>query len=102
MFFRIFLYLGILLLGFFISRKSLVSKKVINKIDKIQGIALLFLLFIMGFKIGSDEKVIKSFLSIGFKAIILSIFSIFFSVLLIKGVKRFIVSKEGKVKSNEH
>ncbi len=87
---RLLLYLAILLVGGFIGFKELANKKIISKLDHIQSGSLLFLLFIMGIRIGLDDKVISSFLKLGVQALVLSVFSIVFSVLLIKLVSKYI------------
>ena len=88
--FRLSLYLAILLIGGFIGYKELANKKIISKIDTIQSGSLLFLLFVMGIRIGLDDKVVSSFFKLGVQALILSFFSIVFSVLLIKLVSKHI------------
>ncbi|WP_051531083.1 LysO family transporter [Clostridiisalibacter paucivorans] len=94
---RLLMYLGILVIGGVFSYKDVFGKKIHGKLDIIQTICLLFLLFIMGVRIGLDDKVISSFLKLGFQALIISIFSIAFSVILVKLVKGFIVKNEEKV-----
>ncbi|KGG79860.1 hypothetical protein Y919_09460 [Caloranaerobacter azorensis H53214] len=99
---RLLLYLAILILGALVGYKQLGSSKVDYNLSKIQSISLLFLLFVMGVKMGLDDRVISSFLELGFQAIIISAFSIFFSVLLIKSVKGYITkdSKKGRQKND--
>ncbi|MTI48964.1 LysO family transporter [Sporosalibacterium faouarense] len=96
MFYRLILYLGILIIGGLVGYKELAGTKIINKLNHIQSGALLFLLFVMGVRIGLDEKVISSFFKLGFQAIILSIFSIVCSVLLVRFVVKFTLKKERK------
>ncbi|QIB28187.1 lysine exporter LysO family protein [Caloranaerobacter azorensis] len=99
---RLLLYLAILILGALVGYKQLGSSKVDCNLSKIQSISLLFLLFVMGVKMGLDDRVISSFLELGFQAIIISAFSIFFSVLLVKSVKGYITkdSKKGRQKND--
>ncbi len=93
---RLLLYLAILIIGALAGYKELVGKKLESKLNIIQTICLLFLLFIMGVRMGLDDKVISSFGELGFQAIVISIFTITFSVLLVKLVKKYIVRKGQK------
>lgn len=93
---RLILYLGILLIGGFIGYKGLINKKVFDRLDIIQTCCLLFLLFVMGIKMGTDDNVIASFFKLGYQAIIISVFSIFFSVLLVKLVKGYVIKDNEK------
>lgn len=98
---RLLLYLLLLLAGGIIGYNDLASEKLQSRLGKIQTICLLFLLFTMGIRIGLDENVVSSFFNIGFKAIILGVFSVLFSVLFVKLVRNFIIGKkEGKTSDN--
>jgi len=88
-------YLTIISLGAFIGYKELFSKKLSMKLAKIQNICLLFLLFLMGVKIGINEEILKSFPTLGFSAILISLFSIIFSVLFVRLISKYI-SNSGK------
>lgn len=96
---RLLLYLSFILLGAFISYKDKISENILSKINIIQTLSLLFLLLIMGVKIGIDEDVIKSFFNIGFKAIIMSIFTVGFSILFVYIVSRLFIRKENEIES---
>lgn len=96
---RLLLYLGILILGAYIGFKDKISEKLKSQLNNIQNICLLFLLFIMGVKIGIDENVIASFFTIGLKAIIISIFTVSFSILGVFLVSKFILGKRDKIES---
>lgn len=96
---RLLLYLSAILLGAFISYKGKISDKILDKLNIIQTLSLLFLLLIMGIKIGIDEKVIYSFFSIGFKAIIMSIFTVGFSILFVFIVRKLFIRKENEIES---
>ena len=52
----IILYIIIILLGFFITKKQLIPNKLKTKIGHLQNFALYFLLCFMGYKIGADYK----------------------------------------------
>lgn len=96
---RLFLYLGILVVGGIIGYKDKVSKKLQSNLNTIQNICLLFLLFVMGITIGINDEVFSNLLSIGFKAGIISIFTIVFSVISINILKRFIVLESDNIES---
>ena len=91
---RLLLYLGILILGAYIGFKDKISGKLKSQLSNIQNICLLFLLFVMGIKIGIDENVINSFFSLGVKALIMSLFTIGFSIIGVFFVSKFILKKK--------
>ena len=82
------------MVGGFIGFKVEINEKYIGFINKGQTLILYTLLLVMGFKIGGDKKVLSSFFNMGFNAIILSIFSITFSVLGVRFVKKYINTNE--------
>ncbi|QZY54174.1 LysO family transporter [Crassaminicella profunda] len=88
---RLALYLFILAIGAFVGLKGKLKEQITSKMDTIQSLCLFFLLFIMGIRIGVDEKVLSSFFKLGYQAVILSAFSVFFSVLFVKCIKGYIV-----------
>ncbi|PAB60494.1 LysO family transporter [Anaeromicrobium sediminis] len=87
---RLLLYLAILIIGAFFGSKGLTKEKVLSKLELFQNVCLLFLLFIMGIRIGIDKNVLGSFFKLGYQAVVLSFFSILFSVLAVKSIKKFI------------
>lgn len=93
---RLLLYLGILILGGLVGYKELGGEKLNSKLSIIQTICLLFLLFIMGIRMGLDDKVVSSFFELGFQAVIISIFTITFSVICVLVVRKYIVKREEK------
>lgn len=96
---RILLYIVIISLGALVGYKELVSEKILKKMSTIQYVCLLFLLFVMGVKIGINKSILMSVHKLGFTAVVISFFSIFFSILGVKLVSRFINSekKVGKI-----
>lgn len=96
---RLFLYLGILVLGGIIGYKDKVSENLQANLNTIQNICLLFLLFVMGMTIGINDEVISNLLSIGFKAGIISLFTVSFSIIFVYLVKRIMVLESDKVES---
>lgn len=89
---QILLYIVIILIGYIIGSKNLFPKKLESQLSVLQNICLLFLLGIMGYKIGSNREIIKNFREIGIKSLIISSFCIFFSILFVKilcrGIKK--------------
>ncbi|WP_432401076.1 LysO family transporter [Wukongibacter sp. M2B1] len=94
---RILLYILIISIGALIGYKELVSEKLLNKMSSIQYFCLLFLLFVMGIKIGVNRNVLMSVHKLGFTAIVISVFSIAFSILGVKLISKYITA-EKKVK----
>jgi uncharacterized membrane protein YbjE (DUF340 family) len=89
------MYLGIIVLGGLIGAKLKLKESFIKRLGSLQTACLLFLLFVMGIKIGMDEKVINSFLSIGLNAVIMSIFTVGFSIIFVYIInKLFLGGKE--------
>ena len=52
----IILYVAIILVGYFITKKGLIPKFIDNKVGMLQSFSLFFLLGMMGYKIGADES----------------------------------------------
>lgn len=94
--FRLLLYLAILVLGGVLGYKDMVSEKLNKKLSTIQNLCLLLLLFIMGVKIGLDDKVFSSLFTIGFKALVISLFTVLFSILAVYIVSKLAFKKEEK------
>lgn len=80
---RLVLYLAILFLGILIGYKEISHKKLLAKLNHLQMIALIILLFVMGIRIGVDEEVINSLGTLGFQAFVLSGCAIIGSVLAV-------------------
>jgi len=92
----IILYLAVLMVGGFIGSRKLEKTRFLKHSDLFLSGALLLLIFMMGVKIGLDEMVIASFRTIGYQAIVLVLFSIFFSTMGVKLVAGYVLRrKEG-------
>lgn len=92
---NILFYLFILVVGAIVGGKAKLKESFAKKISSIQNLALYFLLFIMGIKIGLDKEIIYSFGTIGMQGILLALLSIIFSVLGVSIVaKTIFVEKE--------
>lgn len=98
MFLRIFLYLGLMCCGVFVGRSGKLGKRVLQRLDSIQTVCLLFLLFAMGMSMGMDEKVMSSFSTLGFRSFVFSASAISCSVLAVFVFNRLWNSVEKPVK----
>ena len=96
---RLFLYLGILVLGGVIGYKDKVSERLQKNLNTIQNICLLFLLFVMGITIGINDEVISNIFSIGFKAGVISIFTVVFSIISVHLIKKLIALESDRIES---
>lgn len=79
----IILYILIILIGFFIAKKQIIPNKIKNKIGYLQNFALYFLLCFMGYKIGSDDKIINNISELGVQALTITLFILFSTVLIV-------------------
>mgnify|MGYP000858769715 CR=1 FL=1 len=79
----ILLYLALLIVGGFLSYRGWIHKGLSEKIDKLQLACLFALLFVMGIRIGMDDRVIEGFAQIGLHAILFGISTIVGSVLMV-------------------
>ncbi|MBC7959072.1 MAG: LysO family transporter [Vallitaleaceae bacterium] len=96
---RLFLYLGILLIGVLIGYKEISHRKLLSNLHRLQIAALILLLFIMGIRIGADPKVIGALTTLGFQAFVLAISSIFMSILFVFAYRKlFHFNKRGEKK----
>lgn len=94
---RLLMYIGLLTMGIVVGAKVSFPKKFNKLIGWLQLGSVLLLLFVMGLRIGINERVLESFGSIGLRATGLSIGAIAGSVLLLLILKKKIVTwdKEG-------
>ncbi|MDD3839947.1 MAG: LysO family transporter [Clostridia bacterium] len=89
-------YLVFIAIGWIIGYLDIIPNNMGEGISKAQFICLLFILFIMGLKIGLDATIINSWDSIGFKAFVLACGSILGSLFLTRIVaKNFFYNKWG-------
>lgn len=87
----ILLYVAIILIGFFVAKKNFFPDKIKGKIGLLQTISLYILLGFMGYKIGSNDRILSNISQLGIQAILITIFSILFSVLLV-----FVIYRGGR------
>lgn len=79
---QIVLYSLILLLGVTLIKKNLIPNFIKKKLSLLQSFSLFLLLGAMGYKIGSNENIIKNFQIIGFQAFIFATLTCIFSVIV--------------------
>jgi len=82
-----------MIIGAFIGAKGFIPKKVDNKLSSLQTICLLFLLGIMGYKIGINNDILSNFYKIGFKAFLIAGLCITFSIIFVKVTYGFLGGK---------
>ena len=80
----ILIYICIILFAVFLVRKKLFPEKLLKKISLLQSLSLYFLLVAMGYKIGSDDRLISNLHILGMKALVVSVFAITFSIVFVK------------------
>ncbi len=94
-------YVIILVLGAILSRKNFIPKKIYPHIERLQFISLIILLVSMGAKMGMDETVINSLLTIGLHSLLFAVVVVFFSTFFIFVFKRLAVKKKKKIESKK-
>lgn len=92
----ILLYLALLIVGGLMSYRGWIHKGLSEKIDKLQLACLFLLLFVMGLRIGMDDRVIKGFAQIGMHAVLFGLFTIIGSVIGVHMILR-VFGKKGRV-----
>ena len=80
----ILIYICIILFAVFLVRKELLPQNLLNKISLLQSLSLYCLLGAMGYKIGSDDRLISNLHILGIKALVISVFAIVFSIVFVK------------------
>ncbi len=91
---RILLYVGIILIGAYLSKKGVIPKRIDKSVGKLQTLSLFFLLGTMGYKIGTDDEIISNLHRIGIESFIIAFFSIVGSVVCTKVIFKIIAKKE--------
>jgi uncharacterized membrane protein YbjE (DUF340 family) len=85
-----------LLIGGFIGHKNVLGTKIYAKLDILQTICLMVLLFIMGIRMGMDKKVVSSFGQLGIQAVVISFCTISFSIAFVWIGKRLWLGRKRK------
>lgn len=94
--FHILLYIAIMIFGAFLGNRKLLPNVLMKRMDTIQFLCLLLLLFIMGVSIGLDDEVIRSFGTIGIQGIIFALASIIFSIIGVRLIASKVLVKGGE------
>lgn len=84
----IILYVAIILVGYFITKKGLIPKFIDDKVGTLQSLSLFFLLGMMGYKIGADSELLSKFHILGINSIIITVCAILGSIILVHLVYR--------------
>lgn len=91
------LYLGICLIGYFVGSYLRRKEKKVTVTGKIQTIMLIVILFVMGARLGSDDKVINSLGTIGVTAFVITILTLVFSVAAVFFTRKMLgINKKGE------
>jgi len=93
---RLLMYLVVIMLGALVGAKASLGDQLKKRLGSIQTSCLLFLLGVMGIKVGMDQGVVDSFFQIGYRAVVMSIFTISFSILGVFLVKRLVTGGGAK------
>ncbi len=93
------LYLGSALIGAIVGAKVLDKQKEYKALGKISTVCLCVIIFVMGARIGSDEKVIQSLRTIGIKAFVITVLCFAGSVLACYGIRKLLgIDSKGESK----
>ena len=82
------LLLGTLILGFAVARLNLLPNTWSKRVGVVGHLALVLLLFSMGFSLGANSELTSALPSLGLKALVLSLSTILGSVFLVWFVTR--------------
>ncbi|MCP3923285.1 MAG: LysO family transporter [Desulfobacterales bacterium] len=72
----------VMVLGMIIGNMLKQKKKILQYVDNIVMLVIFFLLFFLGLSVGMNEVIVKNIHIIGFKALIITLSSVFGSVIL--------------------
>ena len=79
----IILYVIIMALGIFLARKNIIPERLKSKIGHCQTFALIFLLVVLCYKLGSYKVLLVGINFLGLQAFTIAVLSIVFSILLV-------------------
>lgn len=93
------LYLGSALVGAIVGAKVLDKQKEYKTLGNMSTMCLCVIIFVMGARIGSDDKVIESLQTIGIKALVITLFCFAGSVLVCFLIRKFLgIDSRGEAK----
>ena len=94
------LYIGMLALGVLVGSRKSVRSKDLPWLGRLQFIALIVLIAVLGVEIGADDKVISSLGEIGLSALVITVFALAGSVICVFLVRRLLkLDREGRTRA---
>ena len=96
------LYLGITLAGYLLGSQIRGLKEKLNGIGKIQTLSIFCVVTMMGMRMGANEEITQHLSSIGFTALIITIFTLVFSIGGIYTVRKLMgIDRYGRFKNKD-
>ena len=94
--FSLLLYIGMLAMGVLVGSRKSVRSRELPWLGRVQFVALIALIAVLGVEIGADDKVI-SLGEIGLSALIITVFALAGSILCVSLVRRLLkLDREGR------
>ena len=98
--FSLLLYIGMLALGILVGSRRSVRSRTLPWLGRLQFVALIVLIAILGVEIGADDKVISSLGEIGLSALVITVFALAGSLLAVTLVRRLLgLDRQGRTVS---
>ena len=98
--FSLLLYIGMLALGILVGSRRSVRSQTLPWLGRLQFVALIVLIAILGVEIGADDKVISSLGEIGLSALVITVFALAGSLLAVTLVRRLLgLDRQGRTVS---
>ena len=95
--FSLLLYIGMLAMGVLVGSRTSVRSRELPWLGRVQFVALIALIAVLGVEIGADDKVISSLGEIGLSALIITVFALAGSILCVSLVRRLLkLDREGR------
>ena len=95
------LYFGCVIFGILVGSKFIPKGNEIKHTDKLFPCLVFFVIFLMGIRIGSDEKVISSIGSIGFASFVLAMAAMAGSVTAVTLLRKLLKIDRKGIRQNE-
>ena len=100
--FSLLLYIGMLALGILVGSRRSVRSRTLPWLGRLQFVALIILIAILGVAIGADDKVISSLGEIGLSALVITVFALAGSLLAVTLVRRLLgLDRQGRTVSQQ-
>ena len=98
--FSLLLYIGMLALGSLVGSRRSVRSRTLPWLGRLQFVALIILIAILGVAIGADDKVISSLGEICLSALVITVFALAGSLLAVTLVRRLLgLDRQGRTVS---